>query len=389
MRILGILLFAGFLFLISSTAVWAGNNCFQCHDKKDFGGKYVHRPVAEGACQKCHNPHVAKYKGLLGAKQTELCFECHADLKKNKVDKIIVHKPFAAADCVACHDPHSSGQKGLLMGGGKGCFKCHKEMDGKYKNMHAPFAAGNCGACHNAHYADRFQLLIDAPDQLCVGCHRDGLSSAHKGFPVKVKESGCLTCHNPHGSDRPGLVRNVLHEPYQNDCSECHKEGRAVGVEKCLGCHDEMGEKLNAIHNHQTSKSGNGCTNCHSPHASDFDNLLRNKQDQLCRKCHTDTWATYVDKPHKHPDSSICSSCHDIHGSNEVAMLKGDGNAVCNACHETQGQFTHPVGEGVIDPRNSQIMTCVSCHYPHGTLYEYNLKLSGSMELCIQCHQEY
>jgi predicted CXXCH cytochrome family protein len=181
----------------------------------------------------------------------------------------------------------------------------------------------------------------------------------------------------------------VLHEPYQGDCAECHDKGLLVGVEKCLACHEEIGEKINAVHNHQTNKSGNGCVNCHSPHASDFKNLLRNNQASLCRNCHADTWANYVDMPFKHPDNTICSNCHGVHGSSNLAMLKFDGNTVCETCHEAQGNFTHPVGPGVIDPRNGQIMTCVTCHYPHGTLYEKNLKLSGSMELCIQCHKSY
>lgn len=391
MRISGIVLLSLVLSCLTVASASAGSTCYGCHTKGEFVGKVTHKPVAAGECQKCHNPHVAKYEQLLAVSKTELCYECHNDLRQNLAARKNVHKPFAESDCLACHAPHSSNSKGLLRQDkvGETCFKCHEDLPREFKTEHRPFARGNCQACHHPHFADQYQLLNDTADRLCVKCHSGVIDGAHKKLPVKVKKSACVTCHSPHGSDRPALQRNVLHDPYQEDCGECHQNGRIAGSAKCLECHEEMTEKLNAVHSHQTSRSGNGCVNCHSPHASDFKNMLKNNQAQVCRTCHPDTWDNAVDKPHKHPDAGECSSCHGVHGSDNLAMLKGDGNATCETCHETQGVFTHPVGAGVIDPRNGQVMNCVTCHYPHGTLYEYNLKLSGSMELCIQCHKNY
>jgi len=390
MKIINALLLSVCLFFFISTDAFAAI-CFQCHSKEAFSGKFKHAPVADGDCQECHNPHVSKYKGLLAKEKTELCYGCHDELKKTLQSGKIIHKPFAEGNCLACHDPHSSSKKGLIkqVKGTVVCFDCHEALKKKNKSEHRPFAEGNCQACHDPHAAGRIQLIIDEPDQLCVSCHSSVIEAAHKKLPYKVKKEGCLTCHNPHGSDRPSLVRNILHPPYEEGCGECHLDGSPVDEEKCLECHDEIGEKLNSIHGHQTSKSGNGCINCHSPHASDSEKMLRNRQSQVCRKCHSDTWAGFIDKPYKHPDNEVCSNCHGIHGSNQLALLKSDGNQTCNNCHEKQGTFTHPVGPGVLDPRNGQIMTCVTCHYPHGTIYKSNLKLSGSMELCIQCHKNY
>jgi predicted CXXCH cytochrome family protein len=78
-----------------------------------------------------------------------------------------------------------------------------------------------------------------------------------------------------------------------------------------------------------------------------------------------------------------------VHGSNRRAMLKLDGNAICSQCHETQGKFSHPVGEKIRDPRTGQMMTCVSCHNPHGTSFRHQLIMSGQKDLCTQCHQTY
>ena len=128
--------------------------------------------------------------------------------------------------------------------------------------------------------------------------------------------------------------------------------------------------------------------NCHSPHAGDTKTLLKQKQTTVCRECHDDTFKRHEDTLYEHKATAKrCNVCHAVHGNDQVALLKGDGNKVCLPCHPTQGQFSHPVGEDVVDPRNNQMTTCVSCHNPHGTNYKGELKLSGQQELCVQCHR--
>ena len=142
-------------------------------------------------------------------------------------------------------------------------------------------------------------------------------------------------------------------------------------------------------HTHLSGNSVNKCVACHSPHASDEKSLLRKKQEMVCMTCHENTSMRYEDTLYKHENIGTCTDCHDVHGSNELVMLKGDGNAVCERCHETQGQFTHPIGDKVIDPRNGQGLTCVTCHNPMGSNYKFELKRSGSKDLCVQCHKKY
>lgn len=360
--------------------------CFGCHERSDFKGRVTHKPIASNKCSVCHNPHVAKYKGLLHKKTEDLCYFCHRDEEQN-FSRGIVHRPVQEGDCLACHQPHVSDTKGLLIEKNltKSCLACHESLKEKYPVTHKPYSRGQCNICHSSHQSEHSELLKKDADSLCFSCHKGGsLSAKHKNFPKKLK--GCLTCHNPHGSDRKGLVRNVLHAPYEDGCSDCHT-GDTVATDVCLDCHDTVGEQLQTRHNHLTGRAGNNCILCHSPHAGDTDQLLRTRETKICRQCHQSTYDRAKYTKHKHPDSVECSNCHAVHGSNELAMLNGDGNAVCAECHETQGKFTHPVGEGVTDPRSWQPMTCVSCHYPHGTNFEFNLKLSGLKELCIQCHR--
>ena len=186
------------------------------------------------------------------------------------------------------------------------------------------------------------------------------------------------------------MVKDFLHEPFKTGCGDCHDaSGGPVKVGKCLECHEEVKAQAMAIRSHLNSAGENSCVNCHSPHAADGEKLFKSKIEQVCRECHRDTFKNYIDKPHSHPNPGSCANCHQVHGSNHLAMLKGNGNQVCSECHKTQGQFTHPVGEKVFDPRTGMMMTCVTCHYPHGTDYVFNLKLEGSKDLCIQCHRGY
>ena len=364
--------------------------CFSCHDRSVFIKAVVHQPVAKGECERCHNPHVTKFKGLLSKEVDKLCRSCHEDIGKVGSQTTEVHKPVSEGQCLACHDPHSSAVKGLLKEKNQKetCFKCHEELAKSTVYTHQPFGRGECSACHQPHQSERLYLLVADADALCRSCHKGSLVEFHKNFPVKP--AACLTCHNPHGSSRKGLIKDFLHEPFKSGCVDCHgTQGERVGTEKCLECHVEVREKAMAVHNHLNSSSFNSCTNCHSPHASNGEKLFKTRLEQVCRSCHRDTYKNYFGKSHSHPKVGSCSNCHEIHGSNNLAMLKGDGNQVCNGCHKTQGQFTHPVGEGVFDPRTGNVMTCVSCHYPHGTEYPFNLKLEGSKDLCVQCHRGY
>jgi predicted CXXCH cytochrome family protein len=372
---------------IAGTSV-ANEICFKCHDKSSFQKRIVHQPLKKGQCTACHNPHVAPHEGLLKEKIGELCYSCHKKQEKTFATGI-VHTPVRKGQCVACHAAHSSNAKGLLKKNlGGTCFECHTDLKKKYKNTHSPFKQGQCNVCHWSHQADNYQLLRAEPDKLCRSCHDEtSIVAEHKGFPVRVK--GCLSCHNPHGSNNRAIVRNVIHQPFKDGCKICHT-GTTVQVtqEKCLDCHEEVRGQFYTTHSHLTESGGNSCLNCHSPHAGDTKTLLKQKQHSVCRQCHDDTMKRHADSPYAHnANAKKCNTCHEVHGSNQLAMVKGDSNKACLACHPNQGQFSHPVGKNVLDPRNNQMTTCISCHDPHGSEYKGHLKLSGQQELCTQCHR--
>ena len=366
---------------------FAETTCFKCHKRADFRGKVVHQPVAKDQCSACHSPHVAHFKGLLQKSGASFCYGCHKE-QAAIFAQGIVHQPVRQGQCLTCHDVHASEAKGLLKGRlAESCFACHKTLPSKFKHTHKPYAKGDCQACHRPHQSGNMQLLKSKPDELCLSCHKsDTLRQVHRNFPREV--SDCLSCHNPHGSNRKAIVRDVLHKPYKKGCADCHGQGR-MSAETCLRCHEEIREEVLALHSHLLDQEGCSCTACHSPHAGDTASLLKGSQKQICRSCHKDTFNNYQDKLYIHTEPFDCKECHAVHGSSHLAMLKDGGNKTCSRCHETQGKFTHPIGEKVLDPRSGQIVTCVSCHNPMGTDFRYNLKLSGTKDLCIQCHRTY
>ncbi|MDW7772482.1 MAG: cytochrome c3 family protein [Desulfobulbaceae bacterium] len=366
----------------------ADSVCFECHDKAQFTGNVVHQPVGNLQCGTCHNPHVARYKGLLNTREDRLCYSCHKELETT-FNQGIVHDPVADGSCSACHAPHVSDGKGLIRDNlADICFSCHEKLPREFPETHNPFARGQCIACHDPHQADKAELLADAPDKLCSSCHdRADLEKGHPDYPGTLRD--CLSCHNPHGSERPALIRNILHKPYEQGCAGCHDLESGVTMNSCLKCHDDVQGEMLATRSHLTLHDGNSCLNCHSPHAGDTPSLLNAREKQVCVSCHEKIFAGYRSSSSRHPDINICTRCHEPHGSNHLAMLKGNGNDVCIECHKTQGEFSHPVGPDVLDSHTGQMITCVSCHKPMGTEFDNHLIDDGDKALCIQCHRSY
>jgi predicted CXXCH cytochrome family protein len=84
-----------------------------------------------------------------------------------------------------------------------------------------------------------------------------------------------------------------------------------------------------------------------------------------------------------------CLACHTADHS-DPELTPERSLAMCYACHaeESLGN-SHRVGEGVIDPRNGEQVTCLSCHAHHGSENPSFLQLDGRGTLCVSCHTEF
>ena len=400
-RQLAIILLVNILcFLVSVDRGHAASNkkvkelCIECHSTVNTFLKrpVVHKPVKDGKCTACHNPHVSRYAGLLSESSSDLCYKCHE--RKNGFEGAVIHKPVEEGKCLVCHDPHASKKTFLLdKSGGDMCFSCHpkKEIMAK-KNIHPEVKKGNCASCHAPHATNFNGLLLKDRKKVCSSCHYPSGGKQGKPCVYEVKGSDCVGCHSPHSSDRKALVKAQLHAPFENrKCSACHDDSKSFRVEssitRCLECHKKTMESFNTINSHLMAEQNNSCVTCHNPHASDENNLFNDNMKKVCFECHSDSEKFVDQSNYSHPALNICSDCHVSHGSNNRYFLS-EGSETCSAekCHPSQGTFVHPVGEDVIDPRSNSSMDCTTCHNAMGSPEKFILRFEKDRELCLQCH---
>jgi len=127
------------------------------------------------------------------------------------------------------------------------------------------------------------------------------MRSSH--MPLREGKMTCTSCHEPHGSVTPALLR----ENSANDtCYRCHAEKRGP----FLWVHPPVSES---------------CQNCHDPHGSNHESMLKLAKPRLCQQCHIE--AGHPTNPLGRNTNSLtfvlgrsCVSCHaNIHGSNHPA----------------------------------------------------------------------
>jgi len=90
-----------------------------------------------------------------------------------------------------------------------------------------------------------------------------------------------------------------------------------------------------------------------------------------------------------------CSSCHtpSMHNGSAGAILKAPLMELCVECHaDRKGVADHRIG---IKPKMGAVglpldkegmMTCITCHDPHGKAGLAKLLRVSSSDLCLKCH---
>ena len=382
--------------------------CLTCHTdfEQKLKSKFVHTPVKTGECAGCHEAHVSSHGKLLSAEPREICATCHGSVIPAKAKS--THKVVADGDCQKCHDPHASDNPAnLRVAGSELCFGCHKDVAEavkKAKFRHAPVEQG-CLTCHAAHGSEQpGRLLKTAVPALCVNCHKPGtpaFQAKHMKYPVAT--ASCTTCHDPHGSSQPALLQNTVHPALATGgCNQCHQSPESAtpfatktsGYLLCKGCHsDAVNTMMGKKRLHWAAADPKGCVNCHNPHASRYDKLLKGDQLQLCGRCHEDTLKrnALVASKHAPVDAGTCTACHSPHSSDTVYLIdKPSIVAQCSTCHDYSAHSAHPIGEKAVDPRNKNLrVDCLSCHKAHGTEFKRMLRTESNTELCTQCHKKF
>ncbi len=219
--------------------------------------------------------------------------------------------------------------------------------------------------------------------KVCLGCHTtqaETFGHTLMGRLVKQGKLQCETCHGPGSAHvKAGGGRGVggIISFRPNDLSRTAEENNAI----CLACH-ERGDRTywqGSIH----EERGLQCSNCHTimKAVSAKYQVKTAFIPDTCFQCHKDRQAQIFRSSHMpmREGKVVCTDCHNPHGSTTEALLRADSdNDLCYKCHaEKRGPFLfehEPVREN-----------CDNCHDPHGTVNEYSLKMSRP-RLCFECH---
>ncbi len=228
------------------------------------------------------------------------------------------------------------------------CLKCHDSghVVDILKTPHAmkgdsrtPFANHGCETCHGAspeHVASANKIKGDekpvspailysgpnaspvaARNEVCFGCHKDGVQKAWLGSQHDSNQVACADCHTIHATKDPVLVK----ETQPQACFTCHAQQRAESFE---------------FSHHPVREGKVTCSDCHNPHGSRGPKLLKELTlNQTCYNCHADKRGPLLFE--HEPVREDCSNCHTPHGSNEARLLKQRSPFLCDTCHMNVG----------------------------------------------------
>jgi DmsE family decaheme c-type cytochrome len=258
--------------------------CMECHpDQHDsflqtkMGRAFLKQPRTDHerlGCEGCHGPGKAHSEAPDVGKNARLITFLKGDPTPVETRNVV---------CLSCHQ---KGEHLFWVGSAHetrdlACTSCHTLM--KPTGGHAQLAKGTqldtCGSCHVRQRAQQMR-------------------SAH--MPVREGKMQCTSCHNPHGSVTPALLKE---QSLNDTCYTCHAEKRGPFL-------------------YEHAPVPESCANCHEPHGSNHERMLKVAKPRLCQQCHIET--RHPTNPYGRDTASLkfvlgkaCSNCHvNIHGSN-------------------------------------------------------------------------
>lgn len=213
----------------SAHAVTADSRNFGCVGCHGMSEKHADDPASE----KPEKTFRGK-AGLKGAAASETCLMCHeANNKKMLLWHGSAH-PQADVACTDCHKLHTNKDPVFSKAAQANvCFACHKnERVASNRASRHPIQEGKvgCSDCHSVHGAAGPKLAKrDSTNATCYQCHAEKRGPfVHNHEPV---QQNCASCHNPHGSNVPGML--VARDPIL--CNQCHVPHVTGGVGALAG----------------------------------------------------------------------------------------------------------------------------------------------------------
>jgi DmsE family decaheme c-type cytochrome len=269
----------------------ASSECAACHEQVAVGfTKTVHGKVQNGlsvSCESCHGDgaeHIAgggdksKIKNpakINPASASQTCMQCHSQVKEHATWRGSKHES-AGLSCLSCHSAHHS---------------------------QAATTANKFAASFREPAAETKLLKGASVTDTCFQCHSDIRKAQYQRsthlFRNEDREhtQNCSSCHEPHGSVGPKLMRTMS---VNETCYQCHDEKRGPFLWEHAPARED-------------------CGTCHKAHGSNNSALLQARANVLCQQCHiqgrhqtvpgvsNSTWTF----------NRACTQCHPmVHGSN-------------------------------------------------------------------------
>jgi len=313
-RAIGALGWLSVVFFLNASSIHAGS-------KVDWGKinpslKNATSSSSISTCLDCHEDyiksfaktkHALYFKKQLGKSLAESCETCHGPASTHVAATDFDKKQ----STIVSFKTITPQQKNQI------CQQCHeKQVTLHWKGSAHEMANVSCDKCHYvmARKSKRSLSINTDSKKACFQCHKDKrarmLRSAH--MPMRENKMSCASCHNPHGSLAPSLLK------------------AATTNETCYICHqDKRGPML-----WEHAPVREDCGNCHDVHGSNHLSMLKLKPPYLCQTCHSNTF-----HPSELFDASqlpggagtaqrdllgkSCLNCHSrIHGSNHPSGVR-------------------------------------------------------------------
>jgi predicted CXXCH cytochrome family protein len=246
----------------------------------------------------------------------------------------------------------------------------------------------------------------------------------------------CTNCHTTHGAGNEKLLAQHVHPPVLEDCAICHEGSSSELMEDgesalCLICHQGIGELAAQASVPHGALEIARCVECHNPHASKQEHLVKAPGAGPCVDCHDDKAPSEGEFGHGAIELVGCRACHEPHGSENPTLLRQTGNELCLGCHDARGQgatdgvvrladrfdvteeeaasirrvlldssrerghpiTNHPiVGRAEVHGRVQVTfdgeLSCLTCHDPHKGPSQrmFRWGASSTAEACLECH---
>jgi predicted CXXCH cytochrome family protein len=287
--------------------------------------------------------------------------------------------------------------EGAEYAGSEACADCHEEVVESFKNtIHGRIAAfetkpsmevSGCEACHgpgSKHIDEEDPTYIINPAKLepvqasatCARCHTDGETMDWRGSEHALNDVSCVKCHTTHGQKDKVASRDRLGYRHKHV-----KDTLLVKPEPelCFTCHKDIMAKTNYPNHHPVKEGKMTCSECHNPHGSAVEPLLRTdeRKNELCLHCHARYQGPFT---FEHtPVVEDCTICHEPHGAVADNLLKQNEPFLCLQCHGIHfhaglrpdtaelNAAGHGTGSTTVSPHDNSmqmaIMTrCTQCH---------------------------